>query len=195
MSGLFGGRSSGIGGGLSGGVKLAAVGLLIHQLMKHARSQMPAEAGATPAPQTPSQGGGFGGLLDSLLGRGGASQGGLGGLVGGLAGMLGGLRGSGLGEQVDSWVSQGPNRSVPTDAVARAFDERELDAIAARAGTDRNALLVAISEVLPRLVDRMTPQGRLPEGEEELGGRSLAELAHEVADDQPRPADPARGRA
>ena len=39
MSGLFGGKSGGgLAGGLGGGVKMAAVGLLIHQLMKHSQS-------------------------------------------------------------------------------------------------------------------------------------------------------------
>jgi hypothetical protein len=56
MSGIFGGGAGGgIGGGLPTGVKMAAIALLAHQLMKHSQ----AEQGAVGAGQT---GGGLGGL-------------------------------------------------------------------------------------------------------------------------------------
>jgi uncharacterized protein YidB (DUF937 family) len=180
MSDHFSGRSGGgLAGNLPGGVKLAAIALLIHQLMKHARAE-----GRT-APQQDE--GGLGGLLGGLFGGGspgtasgrdgglggllgGLSGGGLGGLVGGLGGLLGGLRGQGLGEQVDSWVNPGPNRPVSTQELERSFDPQELDEAARRAGTDRGTLLQELSAMLPQAVDRMTPQGTLPQREEELGG-------------------------
>ena len=186
MSGLFGrGTSSGVAGGLPTGVKLAAAALLVHQLMKHARAEPSATAEAGPAP---TGGGGLGGLLGSLLGQGGtAGPGGAGlagvlgggalgggalsgGALGGLGGLLGGLRGQGLGREVDSWVGHGENRPVATREVERAFDPDELDEAARRAGTDRGSLLEELSRMLPGMVDGMTPNGRMPQREEELGG-------------------------
>jgi uncharacterized protein YidB (DUF937 family) len=187
MSGLFGrGTSSGVAGGLPTGVKLAAAALLVHQLMKHARAEPSATAEAGPAP-TGGGGGGLGGLLGSLLGQGGTAGpggaglagvlGGLlgggalsGGALGGLGGLLGGLRGQGLGREVDSWVGHGENRPVATREVERAFDPDELDEAARRAGTDRGSLLEELSRMLPGMVDGMTPNGRMPQREEELGG-------------------------
>ena len=186
MSGLFGGgRDSGVGGGLPTAVKLAAAALLAHQLMKHAQ----AERGAADATPATGGGGGLGGLLGSLLGQGGPtlpaggpgapSGGGLGdllggllggGALGGLGGLLGGLRDQGLGHKVDSWVGHGQNQPVAPQEVERAFDPADLDEAARRAGTDRGTLLDELSRLLPGMVDRMTPNGRLPQRGEELGG-------------------------
>jgi uncharacterized protein YidB (DUF937 family) len=157
----------GLVGNLPTAVKLAAIGLLIHQLMKH-RGEGAATA---PAPAGQQGGGGLGDVLGGLLGgkpgaagAGGGILGGLlqgGGLLGGLAGMLGGLRRQGLADEVESWVSTGPNRAVPPDRLAPAFDPRELDEAARQAGTDRGTLLDAVSQVMPEVVDRLTPQGRV----------------------------------
>ena len=189
MSGLFGGESnSGVAGGLPTGVKLAAAALLAHQLMKHTR----AEQGAASA--EPTGGGGLGGLLGSLLGQGGASptggpgvpgSGGLGGMLGGLlgggalgglGGLLGGLRDQGLGHKVESWVGHGENHPVAPHEVERAFDPTDLDEAARRAGTDRGTLLDELSRMLPGMVDGMTPQGRLPQRGEEIGGGGIGGL-------------------
>ena len=184
MSGLFGGGSnSGVAGGLPTGVKLAAAALLAHQLMKHSQ----AEQGAASA--EPTGGAGLGGPLGSLLGQGGASPtggpgapggggglsgllGGLlgGGALGGLGGLLGGLRDQGLRHKVESWVGHGENHPVAPHEVERAFDPADLDEAARRAGTDRGTLLDELSRMLPGMVDGMTPQGRLPQRGEEIGG-------------------------
>lgn len=177
MSGMFGGGSdSGVAGGLPNGVKLAAIALLAHQLMKHAQTgQDPANAGPAGAPA----GGGLGGLLGGLLGGGGAASGGgaaasgglggaLGGLLGGgalggLGGLLSSLRSHGLGPNVDSWVGPGENQPVAPKDLERTFDPKDLDEAARQAGTDRGSVLSELSNMLPGAVDKMTPGGRVPE--------------------------------
>ncbi|WP_165982198.1 YidB family protein [Dankookia rubra] len=201
MSDLFSGGSGnghtgGLGGGLPNGVKLAAVALLIHQLMKHRQGDaMPQPEGggglggllgglfgggaSGPASQGTSQGGGFGGgmggglggVLGGLLGSGAG-----GGLLGGLGGLLAGLRNHGLGQQVDSWVQPGTNQPVSPQELERGFDPHELDEAAQRAGTDRGTLLQELSAMLPQAVDRMTPQGRVPQQEADLGGGGIGGL-------------------
>jgi uncharacterized protein YidB (DUF937 family) len=180
FSGLFGGRrGGGLAGGLPGGVKAAAVALLIHQLMKQARNERAA------APGEEAGGGGLGGLLGGLFGGTGAPAGGtrdgmagagLGGLLGGLGGLLGGLRSQGLERQVESWVAPGPNQPVSPQEIERSFDPGELDEAARRAGTDRGTLLDELSRTLPDFVDRMTPQGQVPQREEDLGAGGIGGL-------------------
>jgi uncharacterized protein YidB (DUF937 family) len=109
-------------------------------------------------------------VLGGELGHLGSAFLGGGGLGGGLGGLLGGLRAQGLDRHVDSWVSPGPNHPVSPRELEAAFDRDELDRVAQQAGTDRNSLLEELSRMLPGMVDRMTPQGRLPEREEELHG-------------------------
>lgn len=214
MSDLFSGRSAsnlsgGLGGSLPSGVKMAAVALLIHQLMKHrqgqASPQTQAEAGAggglggllgglfgggAPGGQASGRGGGMvggqdagglGGVLGSLLGGAG------GGLLGGLGGLLSGMRGHGLGQQVDSWVAPGANQPIAPHELERSFDPRELEEAAQRAGTDRGTLLQELSAMLPQAVDRMTPHGRVPQQEADLGGGGLGGLISSLLGQGPEP--------
>ena len=180
LSSIFGGGSNndggqqdgGLAGNLPSGLKMAAVALLVQQLMKHSQHGAPqGQGGGVPA-DTSGMGGGFGGGLGGILG------GGLGGLLGGLGGLLGGLRNQGLGQHVDSWVGHGPNKPIGPQELERTIDPSELDQAARQAGTDRGTLLDAMSRMMPGLVDHMTPQGRLPEREEDLpqGGRGLGDL-------------------
>ncbi|WP_431269467.1 YidB family protein [Dankookia sp. P2] len=205
MSDLFSGRQGGgavggLGGGLPNGVKLAAVALLIHQLMKHRQGGAAPQAegsgglggllgglfGGGAAGTPASQPGGLGGILGGLLGA-GAGGGAGGGLLGGLGGLLSGLRGQGLGQQVDSWVQPGANQPVSPQELERGFDPRELDEAAQRAGTDRGTLLQELSAMLPQAVDRMTPQGRMPQQEGDLGGGGLGGLIGSLLGQGPEP--------
>ena len=110
-----------------------------------------------------------------------------GGLLGGLGGLLAGLRGHGLGQQVDSWVQPGANRPVAPQELERGFDPQELDEAAQRAGTDRGTLLQELSAMLPQAVDRMTPQGRVPQQEADLGGGGLGGLISSLLGQGPEP--------
>ncbi|HWL83747.1 MAG TPA: YidB family protein [Roseomonas sp.] len=172
MSGFFSGRSGGgLTGGLSNGVKMAAIAFLVQQLMKHSRQE--GAASAAPTSASPAEGtGGLGGLLGGLLGGGAAG----GGLLGGLGGLLGQLRAQGLGSQVDSWVRPGENHAVSPQELERHLDPNDLDAAAQQAGTDRQSLLEELSRTLPQFVDHATPQGQVPQREEEIGGEGIGGL-------------------
>jgi len=182
----------GLAGGLSGGVKAAAVALLIHQLIKHARANQPAHQAESPGAGT--TGGGLGDILGGLFGGGRAAGGGvlgsaggglLGGLLGGLGGLLGDLRGQGMGRQVDSWVSPGPNEPISPAELERGIDPTALDEAARQAGTDRGSLLQELSRMLPQAVNHLTPTGRLPEREEELGAGGMGDILRRLAGDSP----------
>jgi uncharacterized protein YidB (DUF937 family) len=80
----------------------------------------------------------------------------------GLEALVEKLRNGGLGEQVESWISTGANRPVAPQELERALGEDEADRLASGAGVERPGLLALLSQMLPRLIDGMTPQGRLP---------------------------------
>jgi uncharacterized protein YidB (DUF937 family) len=135
-------------------------------------------------------GGGLGGLLGGLLG-GGMARGG-GGMFGGgsmktmalmalVAYMMRGrggahgfssltdnLRGAGLGNYVDSWVGHGQNHDIPPDELARALPPEALDEVSQQTGLGRDELLSELSRGLPGMVDKLTPHGRMPEGDHDL---------------------------
>jgi uncharacterized protein YidB (DUF937 family) len=100
--------------------------------------------------------GGLGDLLGQVLGGAGSSGGGLGGL-------LEQLQRTGFREQADSWVSRGANRPISPDAMSQVFGKDGLETIARQAGIRPDEASHGLSELLPEVVDRMTPDGAVPE--------------------------------
>jgi uncharacterized protein YidB (DUF937 family) len=88
----------------------------------------------------------------------GGLPGNTGGAVGGLVDML---KKSGLGAQADSWVAKGPNQAVTPTQIGQGIDGGMLDQIAAQTGIPKEELLSRLSQVLPGLVDQLTPNGNL----------------------------------
>lgn len=126
----------------------------------------------------------LGGVLNNVLSQ--ASGGGLGSLLGSalsgpmaqaLPGMLNGalaktpygsiegllaqLQESGLGEQVTSWLSAGPNLPVSTEQVVSALGETQIGQMAAGIGLTPDKLTEMLSQYLPTLIDKLSPNGVL----------------------------------
>ena len=72
---------------------------------------------------------------------------------------------AGLGETVQSWVGTGQNLPISPDMLALVLGQSRLDALARAAGTDSASLAEQLARLLPQLVDGMTPQGRMPDGQ------------------------------
>jgi uncharacterized protein YidB (DUF937 family) len=81
---------------------------------------------------------------------------------GGLAGMVEQLSKKGLGDIVQSWVGSGPNRDVSPDQLGQALDKNLLTQLAAKLGIPPQAVTAHLADVLPKIVDRLTPDGKLP---------------------------------
>ena len=107
--------------------------------------------------------GGAGGGLDDVLGQilGGATGGR--GQAGGLGGLLEQARRAGFGEQADSWVSRGTNKPISPDAMAQIFGNDGIEQISRRAGISREQTAQGLSRLLPEVVDRVTPEGNVPD--------------------------------
>ena len=117
--------------------------------------------------------GGSGGLDDLLSGVLGGKGGGLSigaflpvlmGLLsgGGLNKLLSGLQQQGLSSQVASWEGTGENESVTGDQIRAALGDEQLAEIAQKLGVSEGEASDALAEVVPRVVDRVSPDGTLP---------------------------------
>ncbi|GEO17098.1 YidB family protein [Microvirga aerophila] len=129
-------------------------------------------------PGAPGQGGQQGGLGDLLGNLGGGlgtsgqgGTGGLGGLLGslgggGLGGVLGDLMESfkqqGQGDVAESWVGTGPNKPIAPDQLEQAIGPEVLATLIQHTGLSREELLSRLTTTLPEVVDKSTPDGRLP---------------------------------
>jgi uncharacterized protein YidB (DUF937 family) len=85
-----------------------------------------------------------------------------GGLLGGLGGLLSKLQQGGLGNATNSWVGSGQNQPVSPNQLGSALGPSIIKTLAAQTGLSEDELTQQLSQVLPGLVDKLTPNGRLP---------------------------------
>jgi uncharacterized protein YidB (DUF937 family) len=121
-----------------------------------------AASGSQPRSGQATSNTGGGGLADVIGAVLGGSGGGGGGL-GGLGSILGRLQQAGYGKQADSWVGRGQNQPLPPDAMAQVFGNGGLAEIARRAGVSEADASRGLSELLPEVVDHVTPDGSVPD--------------------------------
>jgi uncharacterized protein YidB (DUF937 family) len=81
--------------------------------------------------------------------------------TGGLGSLIDGFRKSGLGQKADSWVGTGENHPVTETEVEAGVGGDVIDGLAKQTGLSREELLKRLATVLPDVVDKMTPAGRL----------------------------------
>jgi uncharacterized protein YidB (DUF937 family) len=91
-----------------------------------------------------------------------ASAGSAGGLLSGLGGLLDKLQQGGLSNATNSWVGNGQNQSVSPNQLNSALGPDVIKNLAQRTGLSEDDLSKQLSQVLPGLVDKLTPNGRLP---------------------------------
>ena len=131
------------------------------------------------------------GLFDSVVGavQGGGNaqaQGGLGGIIGSLAnnpqmlqaitamlandGSQGGLGGlmekfqqAGLGDVLGSWIGSGENRPISGDQISQALGPDTISDLVSKFGLNGDAA-GQLSQILPGLIDKLTPHGQAPSG-------------------------------
>lgn len=142
---------------------------LLGGLMGGGRSSMGSVGGA----------GALGSILGSVLGGGQRRSSGFGGkgmlvaalmpLVlswiqrnGGLSGALGKLSNMGFGQQAQSWMSaQDLNDNVDPNEIHRIFDHEEIKKVAENTGADETEVRQGLAELLPEVVNQLTPNGDL----------------------------------
>ena len=86
-----------------------------------------------------------------------------GGLLGGLSGLLQSFQQSGHGDVINSWIGSGQNQPIAPDQLHRALSPDAVNNLSRLTGLSQDQLLSELSRVLPDVVDRLTPHGRMPD--------------------------------
>ena len=81
----------------------------------------------------------------------------------GLTQLVDNLKAGGVAGEVDSWVSTGVNKAVTSDQVQKAMGST-LGQLAAKIGVTPQAAASQLTSVLPTVIDRLTPNGKIPTG-------------------------------
>ncbi len=102
------------------------------------------------------------GLLSGLLSMITSSEG------GGLTGLLSKFTDAGLGDVVSSWVSGGDNREISGDQLSSVLGNDAVSGIAQKAGISSGIASTALAFMLPKVIDKLTPNGVVPTGIPEM---------------------------
>jgi uncharacterized protein YidB (DUF937 family) len=84
--------------------------------------------------------------------------------IGGLQGLIKAFQDKGLGDIIASWVSTKPNLPISAEQIQSVFGNEQIQAIAQKLGMDSQAASSGLASVLPTVVDKLTPDGAVPEG-------------------------------
>jgi uncharacterized protein YidB (DUF937 family) len=118
--------------------------------------------------QQQPQGGGLGGIIGMLASNpqliqavtgmlGNNSQ------LGGLGGLVEKFQQAGLGDVVGSWIGTGQNLPISADQLSSVLGSDALSGLAAKLGVDPSEAAGQLAQVLPGLVDHLTPAGQAPQ--------------------------------
>jgi len=81
---------------------------------------------------------------------------------GGLQGLVQNFHDKGLGGVAQSWVGNGQNLPISADQIHQVLGSDQVKALAAKAGISPDAAGGAIAQLLPGLIDKLTPDGQVP---------------------------------
>jgi len=85
--------------------------------------------------------------------------------IGGFSGLINKFQNGGLGEIVSSWVGTGANQPISADQIINALGADRIHAIADKLGVADNQVSGGLASVLPQIIDKLTPNGKVPEGD------------------------------
>ena len=118
---------------------IIALGALLASgaLFKNANSGAPSSSSPAPSPSSPDLQGGLGGLLSQF-------------------------QQNGLGDVMKSWIGPGQNQPVSPNQLSSALGPQIIQILAQKTGMSEQEITSHLSQILPNVVDKLTPNGRLP---------------------------------
>jgi uncharacterized protein YidB (DUF937 family) len=84
------------------------------------------------------------------------------GQLGGLQGLIAKFQQGGLGDVVASWVGTGENLPITGEQLSGVLGQDALAGLASKFGVNTSELAGQLSNVLPGVVDKLTPNGNMP---------------------------------
>jgi uncharacterized protein YidB (DUF937 family) len=97
---------------------------------------------------------------------------------GGINGLVQAFQNNGLGSVVNSWIGTGANQSITPDQIQQVLGSGPLQAVAQKLGVSTGAASSTLAQLLPTVIDKLTPNGTVPEHSNlmQMGESLLASL-------------------
>jgi uncharacterized protein YidB (DUF937 family) len=99
---------------------------------------------------------------------------------GGVAALLKRIQNQGYGAQANSWVATGANRDLDEHAIHELVGQQELEQLSQQTGVPQHELAHGFAEILPEVVDQLTPAGTLTPEADALLEDGRTELEEEI---------------
>ena len=100
---------------------------------------------------------------------------------GGIEGVLAKLQQAGLGATGQSWIGTGANQPIDADGLTRALGHGQLGALAQSLGLHPQDAAGGLAQVLPEVIDHMTPTGQVPSNTSDMISQALSMLQRRPA--------------
>jgi uncharacterized protein YidB (DUF937 family) len=84
--------------------------------------------------------------------------------TGGIHGLMQSFDKAGLGDIFKSWVSVGRNLPIAVAEIESVFGAEQIGNLARQLNIDTGQASAKLAEYLPQVIDKLTPNGSLPEG-------------------------------
>ena len=114
--------------------------------------------------QSQQAGGGLMNIVLGMLQQGGGAGGASG--ASGLDAILGQVTKAGFGDHAQSWVGNGPNMPLPTDAVSKIFGQGQVQQWASQLGLSHDQASGGLAAALPEIINHLTPNGQAAQDHE-----------------------------
>ncbi len=83
--------------------------------------------------------------------------------VGGISGLQQMFQQKGLGGVISSWISTGQNLPISAEQLQNVLHGSALQNIAAKTGMDSGQVTSILAQMLPNVIDKLTPNGQVPD--------------------------------
>jgi uncharacterized protein YidB (DUF937 family) len=97
---------------------------------------------------------------------------------GGLGGLAETFSNSGLGNEISSWIGKGENLPISADQIMQVLGSGQVQEIADRMGISTEEASGGLAEILPRIVDQLSPDGEVPN--DDLLSQGLSMLGNKL---------------
>ena len=84
---------------------------------------------------------------------------------GGINNLISQFAAKGLGDVINSWIGTGKNLPISGDQLQSVFGKDKISQLADKVGMDNNTFTSQLSNLLPQVIDNLTPGGKVPEGQ------------------------------
>ncbi len=85
--------------------------------------------------------------------------------TGGLSGLTQIFKDKGLGDAMSSWISTGKNQPVSAEQIQQVLGADQVQEISKNAGVSEEEASAGLAGLLPEIIDKLTPDGKVPDGD------------------------------